>query len=162
MARQWSPDAHSQALDYSQVVHVKPSGELVLVWWVVPEIFMPNANNQALLGVLSRYVVLGIADGRSGPNGAMAFDNLPAVQITDQMSRSYSPLPENALPADVSQAIATLRGLAQQSPLGPIAQGMHWLVYQANTVHSCMLGRLSVPVAAVTYTFDTPIPGCAK
>ena len=36
---------HSSALDYSQIVHVKPTGEVVLVWWVVPEIFMPNANN---------------------------------------------------------------------------------------------------------------------
>ncbi len=162
MARQWNPDVHSQALDYSQIVHVKPNGEVALVWWVVPEIFTPNANNQALVGVLSRYVVLGIADGRPGSNGALAFENLPPVQIMDQMSRSYSPMPENALPADASQAIATLQGLAMQSPLGPFAQGMHWLVYQANTVHSCMPGKLSVPVAGETYTFDTPIPGCSK
>ncbi len=162
MARQWSPDVHAQALDYSQIVHVRPTGEVVLVWWVVPEIFTPNANNQALLGVLSRYIVLGVADGRAGPNGQLAFENLPPVQIMDQMSHDYSPLPENALPADVAQAVTTLQGLAMQSPLGPIAQGMHWLVYQANTVHSCMPGRLSVPVAGVTYTYDTPIPGCPK
>jgi hypothetical protein len=161
-ARQWSPDVHASALDYSQIVHVKPTGEVVLVWWVVPEIFMPNANNQMLLSVLSRYVVIGAADGRQGPNGQLAFQNLPPLQIMDQMSRNYAPLPDNAQPPEVAQAIATLQSLARQSPLGPIAQGMHWFVFQADGVHSCMPGRLSVPLAGETYTYDTPIPGCGR
>src|SRR5579871_3613183 len=63
-ARQWSPDTHASALDYSQIFHARPSGEIVLLWWVVPEIFTPNANNQSLLNVLSRYVVIGAAEGR--------------------------------------------------------------------------------------------------
>jgi len=161
-ARQWSPDVHASALDYSQIVHVKPTGEVVLLWWVVPEIFMPNANNQMLLNVLSRYVVIGAAEGRPGPNGQLAFQNLPPLQIMDQMSRNYAALPDNALPQDVAQAIATLQSLARQSPLGPIAQGMRWFVYQANTINSCMPGRLSVPLGGETYTYDTPIPGCGR
>lgn len=161
-ARQWSPDVHASALDYSQIVHVRPTGEVVLVWWVVPEIFMPNANNQMLLNVLSRYVVIGAADGRPGPNGQLAFQNVPPLQIMDQMSRNYAPMPDNALPPDVAQAVATLQSLARQSPLGPIAQGMRWFVYQADTIHSCMPGRLSVPLAGETYTYDTPIPGCTR
>ncbi len=161
-ARQWNPDVHALALDYSQIFHVKPSGEIVLLWWVVPEIFTPNANNQSLLDVLSRYVILGVAQGRPAPNGAVSFEAIPSVQITDQNSRSYTPLPENMLPSDVGQAIANLQGLARQSQLGPIAQGMHWFVYQADAIHSCAPGKLSVPIGDETYTYDTPIPGCVK
>ena len=47
----------------------------------------------------------------------------PPVQITDQMSRSYSPLTDNALPADNGQAIATLQGLAQQKSARPACAG---------------------------------------
>ena len=161
-ARQWSPDAHASALDYSQIFHVKPSGDIVLLWWVVPEIFTPNANNQSLLNVLSRYIVIGAAEGRPGPNGALAFENVPAPPIKDQNGRAFSPLADTMLPADVSQAIGTLQGLARQSQLGPIAQGMRWFVYQSDTIRSCASGRLSVPLAGETYTYDTPIPGCVK
>src|SRR5437764_6136075 len=133
-ARQWSPEPRAAALDYAQIVHVKPNGQLVLVWWVVPEIFAPMPNTQPLLNVLSRYVVLGVAQGRPGANGAMAMDPVPAVQITDQAGRAYSALPENALPADVSQAIATLQAIARQSPLGPVAQGIRWSVFQGDAI----------------------------
>ena len=161
-ARQWSPDVHASALDYSQIFHARPSGEIVLLWWVVPEIFTPNANNQSLLNVLSHYVVIGVAEGRPGGNGALAFENVPALQIADQNGRMFSAIPDSSLPADVSQGIANLQALSRQSQLGPIAQGMHWFVYQADSIHSCAPGRLSVPFAGETYTFDTPIPGCPK
>ena len=160
-ARQWNPDAHASAFDYSQISHVKPSGEIVLLWWVVPEIFTPNANNRSLLDVLSRYVVIGAAHGRPGANGALSFENLPMLQIMDQNARTFSPLPDNGLPPDVTQAIANLQGLSA-GQLGPIAQGMRWFVYQADSIRSCSPGRLAVPLAGETYTYDTPIPGCVK
>jgi hypothetical protein len=160
-ARQWG-QGPAAALDYSQIVHVKPNGQLVLVWWVVPEIFAPMPNTQALLNVLSRYVVLGVAQGRPGANGAMAMETIPPVQITDQMGRSYMPLADNALPPDVSQAISTLQAISRQSPLGPIAQGIRWFVFQADTIHSCAPGKVSVPFGGETYTYDTPVPGCTK
>ncbi|HEX5282365.1 MAG TPA: hypothetical protein VFW28_19965 [Micropepsaceae bacterium] len=150
------------ALDYSQISHIKPNGQVVMLWWIVPEIFMPNANNQSLLNVLSHYVVLGVVQGRPGPNGALAFDPIPPLQITDQASQIYSPIPDNMLPADVSQALATVENLARQTPVAPLAQGMHWSVYQADTIHSCGQGRMSVALAGETYIFDTPIPGCPK
>lgn len=161
-ARQWNPDAHMSALDYSQITHIKPTGEVVLLWWMVPEIFMPNANNQALLNVLSRYVILGVAEGRASPNGQLAFEPVPTLQIADQMARTYSPLPENMLPADVNQALSTVQALARQSQIGPLAQGVHWFVYQTDTIRSCASGRMSIALSGETYTYDTPIPGCAK
>ena len=161
-ARQWSPEPRAAALDYAQIVHVKPNGQLVLVWWVVPEIFAPMPNTQPLLNVLSRYVVLGVAQGRPGANGTMTMDTVPAVEITDDMGRSYAPLADNALPPDVSQAIATLQAISRQTPLGPIAQGIRWFVFQADGVHSCGPGALSVPFGGETYNYDTPVPGCTK
>jgi len=161
-ARQWDPPPQMAALDYSQISHIKPNGQVVMLWWIVPEIFMPNPNNQALLNVLSHYVILGVVQGRPNPNGGLTFDPVPALQIADQASHSYSPMPENMLPADVGQALTTVQNLARQTPVAPLAQGMHWFVYQADTIHSCAPGRMSIALGGETYTFDTPIPGCPK
>jgi len=161
-ARQWEPAPQMAALDYSQISHIKPNGQVAFLWWIVPEIFMSNPNNQSLLNVLSHYVVLGVVQGRPNPNGGLAFDPVPTLQITDQASHSYSPLPENMLPADVNQALTAVQNLSRQTPVAPLTQGMHWFVYQADTIHSCTAGRMSVALAGETYSFETPIPGCAK
>src|ERR1700680_2834357 len=127
-ARHWSPDARGAALDYTQIIHAKGTGEIVVVWWVVPETFMPAANTQTMRDVLSRYGVVGIADGRPGAGGTMSFENIADLKVIDQASRSLSALPANATPADVAQTTSTLQALARQS-LGGIGQGMRWFVF---------------------------------
>jgi hypothetical protein len=160
-ARQWNPDSRGAALDYTQILHAKGNGEIVVVWWVVPETFSSVPNSQPIQDVLSRYVVVGVADGHAGANGAMSYGNVADLKITDQTARSLSPLPENVTPPEVTQAISTLQALGRQS-LGPVGQGMRWFVFDGSTIHSCTPGKMSVPYGGETYTFEAPIPGCAK
>ena len=159
-ARQWNPDTRGAALDYTQIVHAKGNGEIVMVWWVVPETFPNDANSQVLKSVLARYVIIGVSHGRNGPGG-LALDPVPDVQITDQNARVLSPFPANATPAEVTQAVTALQGLARQS-LGPLGNGMRWFAFDGSMSHSCMAGKISVPFAGETYVYDTPIPGCPK
>jgi hypothetical protein len=81
-ARQWNPDARGSALDYTQVLHAKPGGEIVVVWWVVPEAFPSDATTQVLKDVLGRYVVIGVANGRPTPNGGMGFSPILDLKIS--------------------------------------------------------------------------------
>src|SRR4051812_45298340 len=120
-ARQWNPDARGAALDYSQIVHAKGPGEVVVVWWVTPEAFPPSANNQIIQDVLSRYVVLGIAHGQTSTAGQMSFEPIGDLRVTDSTGRSLAPLAANAMPQEVAQTISGLQALARQS-LGPIGQ----------------------------------------
>ena len=159
-ARQWNPDTRGAALDYTQIVHAKANGEVVMVWWVVPETFPSDANSQVLKNVLGRYVIIGVSHGRNGASG-LALDPVPDVKITDQNARELSPFPANATPAEVTQAVSTLQALARQS-LGPLGAGMRWFAYDGSMTHSCMAGKISVPFAGETYVYDTPIPGCPK
>src|SRR5487761_493879 len=87
-ARQWSPDSRGAALDYTQILHAKGTGEVVVVWWVVPEAFMAAPNTQTIRDVLSRYVVIGITDGRPAAGGTLSFENIADLTIMDQASRS--------------------------------------------------------------------------
>ena len=157
-ARQWNPDTRGAALDYTQIIHAKRNGEFIFLWWATSETFPDDANSKILKDILSRYVFIGIAHGRNAGNG-MAFDNIADLRISDAAARSLTPLPANATPPEVTQALADLQALGRQSPMG---QGTHWFVFEASMIHSCTPGKVSVPFAGETYTFDTPIPGCPK
>src|SRR5258706_14625083 len=144
LARQWNPDSRGSALDYTQILPSKGTGQVVVVWWVVPETFIGAPNAQSIQDVLSRYVVIGIAEGRAGPGAPMSFSQIQDLKISDSSARQLSSLTANATPAEVAQTIATLQGLARQN-LGPIGQGMRWFVFDGSTIHSCQPGKLSVP-----------------
>ena len=160
-ARQWNPDARAASLDYTQIFHQKSPGEVVFLWWVTPEAFPAGSNNQTIQDVLSRYIVLGIAHGRTSTAGQMSFDPIDGLRITDATSRSLPPLPANAMPPELSQAIASLLMLARQS-LGPMGQGIRFFVFDGSTIHTCAPGKMTVPFDGETYIYDTPIPGCPK
>jgi len=161
-ARQWNPDSRGSALDYTQILHAKGTGQVVVVWWVVPETFIGAPNAQSIQDALSRYVVVGISEGRAtAPGAPMSFTQIQDLKIADASGRQLSPLAANAMPPEVTQTIATLQGLARQN-LGPIGQGMRWFVYDGSTIHSCQSGKMSVPYGGETYIYETPIPGCAK
>ena len=160
-ARQWNPDSRGSALDYTQILHAKTGGEIVVVWWVVPEAFPGDSNTQVLKDVLGRYVVIGVANGRPTPNGAMGFSPILDLKVSDESGRQLSPLPSNITPPELSQAMGAVQGIARQS-LGAIGQGMRFFTFDGSTIHSCMAGKLTVPFGGETYTYDTPIPGCPK
>jgi hypothetical protein len=160
-ARQWNPDSRGSALDYTQILHAKPGGEIVVVWWVTPESFPSDANTQVLKDVLGRYVIIGIANGRPTPNGAAGFSPITDLKIADQSGRQLSPLPPNVTPPEVNQAMGAVQGIARQS-LGTVGQGMRFFTFDGSTIHSCMPGKLTIPFGGETYTYDTPIPGCPK
>ena len=160
-ARQWNPDARAASLDYAQIFHQKSPGDIVFLWWVTPEAFPAGNNNQTIQDVLSRYIVLGIAHGRTSTAGQMSFDPIGDLRITDATARTLPPLPANAMPSELAQTIASLQMLARQS-LGPMGQGIRFFVFDGSTIHACAPGKMSVPFDAETYTYDTPIPGCPK
>ncbi len=159
-ARQWNPDTRGAALDYTQIVHAKTNGEIVMVWWVVPETFPNDANSKVLKDVLARYVIIGIAHGHNGAGG-VTLDSFGDVKITDQSSREISPFAASVTPPEVTQALTTLQALARQS-LGPLGTGMRWFAFDGSMIHSCTPGKISVPFGGETYIYDTPIPGCPK
>ena len=160
-ARQWSPDARSAAGDYTFILHPKGPGQVVAVWWAVPEALIGAPNGQTMQDPLSRYVMVGISEGRGTPGAPMSFTPIQDLKIADASGRQLSPLAANATPPEVAQTIASLQMIARQN-FGPIGQGMRWFVFDGSTIHSCQPGKMSVPYGGETYTYETPIPGCAK
>ena len=144
------------AQDYAQILDVRGQGEIVVIFWMVPQIVgeVPAAH-----AILEKYVVIGVDHSRLGPAGSMLFDAIDPLQVKDTGGKPLTLLEGDKLPADVSAFVTAMGGTMKQA-LGAMGQGMHIFVYDSAGVHSCAKGGLSIPYAGEGYTYSTPIPGC--
>ena len=155
-ARPWKTTPQGMAQDYAQILDVRGQGEIVVIFWMVPQIVgeVPAAH-----AILEKYVVIGVVHSRLGPAGSMLFDAIDPLQVKDTGGKPLTLLEGDKLPADVSAFVTAMGGTMKQA-LGAMGQGMHIFVYDSGGVHACTKGGLSIPYAGEVYTYSTPIPGC--
>lgn len=157
-SRPWKPDAKAAAQDYAQIVHNKPNGDIVMVWWLVPQIVPTLPEVQQ---VLDNYVIVGVGQGHVAPTGTISFAATDTLGANDGNGRALKFLSTNDIPPAITGLLTGLQAALGQS-LGAMGQGFRWFVFEAGGVHACAPGGLSIPFAGETYTYETPIPGCPK
>ena len=157
-ARPWKPTPNAMAMDYSQITDNRAAKELVFIWWLNPPSFGTLPPSAAAL--LDKYVVIGAVDAHVTPGATFTFDDIPSLDAKSG-STSLTALTGDAIPPTVAGILTTLEASLGQA-LGPTGKGMHWFVFDAGPLHACDKGDLSVPLAGETYTWETPIPGCAQ
>jgi hypothetical protein len=157
MARVWKPTPSALATDYSQIVDHRSNHEVVLVWWVVPGMaaLPPQAKE-----LLDKFVILGIVHMKVSTDGTASFSTIDTLKAADENGKQLILLQGDKVPPTVVGLLGALEAALGRA-LGQMGQGIHWFVFDAGDVHSCANGGLSVPFAGETYTFKTPIPGCA-
>jgi hypothetical protein len=116
-------------------------------------------SKQAAREILEKYIILGVVHAHSAKDGTMTFDQIATLQVDDGKGRPLNALDVNTMPPTVVGALAILQSVFARS-LGALGKGVHWFAFDSGTVHACSGGGMSVPFAGVTYTYDTPIPGC--
>jgi hypothetical protein len=156
-SRPWKPDAKAIAEDYAQILDHKPNGEIVLLWWIVPQTMLAPSATQ----VLDQYVIIGMVDARITPTGQMTFANLSTLDANDAKGKPLKLLGSSEIPPTITGFLAAMQQALAQS-LGAMGQGIHWFVFDGAGVHACGAGGLAIPFGGETYTYDTPIPGCPK
>ena len=156
-ARPWKPQGDALAEDYAEIVDSRPNGDLVLLMWMVPQIVK---GSPAAAAMLDKYVMIGVVQAHSQPGGVVTFEDIDTLAAGDISGKPLKLLQGNDLPPDVTGGIAGISGVMRRT-IGQMGQGMHFFAFEAGAVHACEKGRLSVPFAGETYTYDTPIPGCA-
>lgn len=158
-SRTWSRDPASLAQDYAVINDNRSGGEVVMVLWMVPPLVPNTPSTQRARDMLEKYVVLGVAHAHIAKDATMTFDSVTALQARDGNGQPLTSLNENTMPPTVVGALATMKSAFGRS-LGALGTGMQWFVFDGGAVHACTKGRMSVPFAGETYTYDTPIPGC--
>src|SRR6266446_9878057 len=110
-SRTWKPDAEASALDYAQIVHSKPNSDIVMVWWLVPQLVPALPQVQQ---VLDNYVIVGVAQGHLPPAGTMSFAAIDSLGANDGNGRALKFLRTNDIPPTITGMLAGLQaGLSQ-------------------------------------------------
>jgi hypothetical protein len=154
--RDWKSSATTQAVDYTQIRDNRGRGELILVWWVVPQ-WTRNVHIQQLL---DQYVVIAVTHGKPSMGGAFTFENVDTLLVyAGSDTKPLTRVTGDSIPPILAGYLTTLTGVLRRS-IGEMGEGMHFFVFDGDSVHACKPGGLAVPFANETYTFKTPIPGC--
>lgn len=160
-SRQWKTTPDALARDYGTINDTRENGEIVMLMWFVPKVVQPGAVNAGMVvSMLEKYVVLMVLHGRiDKQTGSMSFEEIENLEPRDQNGKPLAAVERGVLPPTNVAMLAMLETAFRQS-LGPAGKGMKLFVFEGNGVSSCGNGRLSVPLANETYTWDTPFPGC--
>ena len=155
-ARPWKTTPQGLAQDYVEIVDARSQGEIVVLFWFVPQMVAESPVAQALL---DKYIIVGVVHARPGPGGSMLFDAIDTLQATDAGGKPLTLLEGDKLPSDVSQLVNAMGGTMKQA-LGAMGQGMRIFAFDNGGVHACSKGGISIPYDGEGYTYATPIPGC--
>jgi len=122
VARQWRTTPRSQALHYAQIIDQRSKTELVLVFWVPPEIVDGNSpETERARSVLREYMLVGVGHAHVSPAGQFTFERPTGVLIQTADGKARQPLNDKALPPAVIDMIAMFQAMFSQ-PLGPFGQ----------------------------------------
>lgn len=151
-ARLWKPTPQQQVVDYLSLRHDKSDGSVSVTWMASPLVVA------AAKPVMDKFVVIQIIRTRRGPDGAITWDDVQGVQVSDGTGNALKEVPsEQILPLLVGM-IATTEATLRQNSQGKAK--VYWGVYEAGAVNACQRGKLNVSFEGETYNFDTPVPGC--
>jgi hypothetical protein len=158
-ARDWKPTAKAKALYYSQIVDDRGNGELIFMWWVVPQIF--DENHAETKHLLDKNVLIAVAHAHFATDGTVTFDAIDSLHADDTDGTPLELFHESDMPPAVAGAIATFKSVLRGT-VGAMGKGMHFFAFKGGTARACAKGRLSAQFAGETYTWDTPFPGCPQ
>ena len=158
-ARQWRATPMALAQDYVQITDQRSPFELIIVFWISPQLFQQAPANEPVRQLLAKNMVVGIVHADISPGGSVTF-RTPAAPTVDVAPRGPQiDLPDSKIePA----ALGVIEGLRQSlgRALGPAGKGFRWFAFDGSNVNSCAAGAFAIKYANEAYTFETPIPGC--
>jgi len=161
-SRIWKPSPEKLTSEYASIEDQRPNG-FVLIIWFVPSMLPPDSPGvQVLTALLEKYVfIIAVHAELDKATGSMSFQDIDALQASDQMANQLIFVPRDNLPPTSIAMVAVLENFYRQS-FGQMGKGMKMFVFEAGAVNSCKKGELSVPFAGETYTWETPFPGCPE
>ena len=151
----WKPSATVVAQDYAQIIDDRANDEIIIVWWLVPQMFADKAAQD----IASKNVIFGVLKAHVSSDAAFSFDEVDHLEVKRSDGTPLTPLPGDQIPPALAETLATVEAGFRQG-LGAMGRGVRWFVFDGTNVDSCAKGGLSVPFAGEIYTYETPVPGC--
>jgi hypothetical protein len=134
----------------------------MLMWFAPPIVRSDTSGAATTKALLEKYVVMMVLHGQlDKTTGVLSFDDIAALEAKDQNGRPLNRIASADLTPTTSALLAAMETMLRQS-LGALGKGIRVFVFDAGAVKSCEKGKISVPFAGDTYTWQTPIPGCSR
>lgn len=130
----------------SETQRMSPDPDRIgFVWWLPTEFWeaamandpsVTEKETRELVDLVRPYLVVGSVDGKLGPFGGADFLPLAELRrilrVRDAGGTTYSPLPEESIPADLRNLLAAFRPVLA-GIVGPMGENMHFFVFPAGS-----------------------------
>jgi len=154
-ARMWKPSATVVAQDYAQIIDDRSNDDIVIVWWLLPQMFPDKAAQD----LVRKNVIFGVLKAHVSSDVTFSFSEVDHLDVKQSDGTPLTPLSGDQIPPTLAGTLAIIEAGLRQG-LGAMGRGIHWFVFDGTDVDSCAKGGLSVPFADEVYTYETPVPGC--
>jgi len=150
-------------------------GRITVVWWLPEEFWNLSLKKGAVVGdeqqaeflkAVRPYLIFAAVDGKVGALGGTEFVDPETIRsgfrIVDRSGRSYSPLPDPQIPADVKNLSAMMKSVLGNM-LGAMGQGMSIVILPATEPDGSVIaaatreGSFSVEFAGQSFTWRLPL-----
>ncbi|MDE0539150.1 MAG: hypothetical protein OXH94_10545 [Rhodospirillales bacterium] len=158
-ARQWRATPMALAQDYVQIIDQRSPSELVIVFWISPQLLQQAPANKLARRLMAKNMVVGIVHADISPGGSFTFRTPAAPTVDVALRGPQTNLPDSEIEPAALGVIETLRQMLGQA-LGPAGKGFRWFTFDGSNINSCADGAFAIKYADESYTFETPIPGC--
>ncbi|HEX4573247.1 MAG TPA: hypothetical protein VH184_22625 [Dongiaceae bacterium] len=151
----WKPSAKVVAQDYAQIIDDRGNGDIIIVWWLVPQMFAAKAAQE----IMSKNVIFGVLKAHVSSDVTFSFAEIDHLDVERPDGTRLTPLSDDQIPPALAGTLAAIEAGLRQA-LGAMGRGIRWFVFDGTNLDSCAKGDLSVLFAGEVYTYETPIPGC--
>ena len=160
-SRTWSKNPANLAQDYMIINDNRGNGDIVILIWLASPAMSKSPTSAAASELLDKYIVLGVVHAHAAKDGTMTFDKIDKLEALDGTRHPLTALSADTMPPAVVGALATMQSAFARN-LGQLGTGMKWFAFDSGGIRACGRGRLSIPFANETYTYDMPFPGCSQ
>ena len=159
LARQWNATPQVKAREYLIIQDQRSNNEIVVVFWIAPQAFVPGPDTKQTKRILEDYLLVGIVHANTNHLGEMSFRKLSNLNLKPFQGGVKSALDKQNLPPAVAAVVTASERIFTQN-FGKMGTGTTWFVFDGKFNQSCGKGGFWVPYAGANYDYRTPVPGC--
>jgi hypothetical protein len=155
--REWKETPKALAQEYAFIHDDRGNGRMVMVMWLVPEMFDEGQARE----MLRKNLVLGVIDAKVDALGTFSYSSADSITLSDASGAPVHMLTSSEIPPTVAGLLTIMEAVIGKS-MGAMGQNFHWYVFDGSKINACSANAgFAVNLAEEHYTYATPIPGCS-
>ena len=119
-ARIWKPSARAVAQDYAQIIDDRSNDDIVIVWWLLPQMFPDKAAQD----LVRKNVIFGVLKAHVSSDVTFSFSEVDHLDVKQSDGTPLTPLSGDQIPPTLAGTLAIIEAGLRQG-LGAMGRGIH-------------------------------------